>query len=212
MKKIIFLLILLSTSIASYGGTVLLSWTIPEMRENGNVLPIEELSHYTIKYSCDNSDDIFIDVALANTSSLALNVIGDCAFSIKSTDTNQLESKWSNTINLDVLEMPNPIAKPELTRVVESVTIYWDLPLLREDGSALVPENITSFIVAYSCNNSAEVQKTVLGNMASTTIVDLFGDCLFKVKALDSNGLNSPWSDDYSLLIKLRTPTGGGFR
>lgn len=211
MKK--FLTSLLLFSSVSYAGNVNLTWQMPTQREDGSSLTQEEINKYVIEYDCAGYDVIEVEVEGNIYSTVVNDIYGSCQFRILTQDTGGQRGDWSNYIYQTLpLPEPNPIEAPTILDIVESVNIYWNIPEIRENGDPLPLDSIDSFDIAYKCNNRAEQQINIVGNTPKANIEDLYGDCIFKVRANDTDGLSSAWSNDYKLLLKLRRPQSGGFR
>ncbi len=212
MKKTLAAL-LLTIPMLTIAGTAGLTWEKPSQREDGSVLTQEEISKYLIEYYCVGYDSLEIDIQGNIYSAVISDIYGNCGFRILTIDSDGIRSRWSATIFLDMGIKPlNPISTPTILDIVESINIYWDIPKTRGNGDPLPLGAIESFDIAYRCNNQPEQLINVIGNIPETNIEGLYGNCRFKVRANDSDGLSSPWSNQYKLLLKLRTPQGGGFR
>ena len=83
---------------------VTLNWTIPNQRENGNALPVEELCCYTIEYKTGTSSTIATEVTGGGTSSYTYSNFapGIWQFRILAEDTNGLQSEWSNWVTATI--------------------------------------------------------------------------------------------------------------
>lgn len=81
-----------------------------------------------------------------------------------------------------------------------NVSITWEKPTQREDGSALNPEEIGGYRVYYSSVGLERVHE-VEGDLTETVINELFGLYDFQITTVDSNGLESKRSDKVSLLL-----------
>lgn len=94
--KYFALICLLFVSTVVHGAT--LSWTIPDKRENGDPLPITEIQKYTISAKCNDRAIEYFIIPNANTTSwkTPAHVVGQCDFRINTTDTGNLDSKWSD--------------------------------------------------------------------------------------------------------------------
>jgi len=198
----------------AYSGSVELTYDIPTQRVDGSELTLAEIDKYVLSYGTTidaSSTELYVEGNI--TSVVITDLYGVYYFKIATKDTDGQVGPWSNTISEDMGTLPiNPIQSPTNVSAVESITVYWDLPTKRVDGTVILPEDINSFVVAYKCNDRLEEQKIVQGNAASTVLHGLYGDCSFKVRAEDTSGLGTSWSEPYNLLIKLRTPKRGGFK
>lgn len=99
MMKYIALFFILSLTSLAHAETV--SWNIPDARENGDELSIDEIQKYTISVKCNERDEELFDVIDPNIVSWVTpaHVVGDCDFRINTTDTDGLFSEWSNTVS-----------------------------------------------------------------------------------------------------------------
>ena len=82
---------------------------------------------------------------------------------------------------------------------VLSLTVEWEIPSMREDESALNPEDIKGYNVQYRRCGAGDMDWTPgwhPGNEITEMDFDLPRGCYeFRVNAEDSAGLNSAWSD-----------------
>ena len=78
--------------------------------------------------------------------------------------------------------------------LADDLTISWDSPTTREDGSALPLEEIDSYTLSHSIDDVA--QPLITTDQNSYTLNDVQnGTHVFRVLTTDTDGLASPYSD-----------------
>ena len=85
-----------------------LTWIIPTERENGNALPVSELSGYVVMTRHNNGEIISYNVQGGDTTEYRLGVLvpGQWEFAVKAIDTRALESRPSDIITITIEDTP----------------------------------------------------------------------------------------------------------
>lgn len=83
---------------------VLLEWNIPTTRQDGSPLALTDLAGYEIAILCGTDNDILLPIDGGNTSRYSIpNLpIGTCEFAISATDTDGLQSDWSDVVTATI--------------------------------------------------------------------------------------------------------------
>lgn len=89
MTKYIFAIVLLLSSV-SYSADILVSWIAPTERENGDVLPPEELGGFEVFVKCP---DYNYTVQTQELSYEAIGILNVCEIWVSAYDTNGLYSQ-----------------------------------------------------------------------------------------------------------------------
>lgn len=79
--------------------------------------------------------------------------------------------------------------------------IQWDRPVERENGEQLFIYEIDHFELATVCDGGVEQLIEIIGDVEEIT-VNYLGECVFRILAVDTNGLRSVWSDSVTITIK----------
>ena len=93
-----------------------------------------------------------------------------------------------------------------------NVTLSWLPPTTRTDFSALDSKEILGYQIELRCNSRSPTIYDVPSDVSSYTIENVYGNCAFRIKTIDTKGLSSEWSNTVSSLIKLDKPKSGGFK
>ncbi len=114
--------------------------------------------------------------------------------------TQQMENKVRLFLILVVFSLAACEAKKAVPNPrVLSLTVEWETPAMREDDSALNPEDIKGYNVQYRRCGGGDRDWTPgwhPGNETTAMDFDLPRTCYeFRVNAEDTAGLNSAWSD-----------------
>lgn len=80
-------------------------------------------------------------------------------------------------------------------------TLQWDRPVERENGEQLFIYEIDHFELSTACDDGAEQLIEIVGDVEEIT-VNYIGECVFKILAVDTNGLYSVWSESVTITIK----------
>jgi len=97
-RKILLLILLVSSYVSA--DTATFEWTTPTTRVDRSPLSIGEISGYLIKYYCDTSPLIYLEIKDGGQiKSLISGVNGKCYFSIQTIGTQGLRSEWSPWVN-----------------------------------------------------------------------------------------------------------------
>lgn len=88
--------------------TITLSWIAPTTRENGSPLPQEEIARYEISDSCSPSDSIFVDAGILEYS-MQVTLPYNCSFAIRTIDSDQIPSEWSDSIAVEFNRANAPV-------------------------------------------------------------------------------------------------------
>lgn len=80
------------------GAILKVSWDLPHLRENGDHLPPEEISHFVLRWICDTGIEGTLEVKspIVKTDLPTRQIWGKCNFIIASVDTDGLYSDWSD--------------------------------------------------------------------------------------------------------------------
>ena len=103
------------------------------------------------------------------------------------------------------LELPKrPTTNPDVKR---DVSLSWTPPTEREDGTALIPSDLTGYEVAAECGKKDK--RLLIVNGGGTSKLDIpeltVGTCSFAIAAKDADGLYSQWSNVISVDIESGT-------
>lgn len=128
-----------------------------------------------------------------NASFTAIDVNTSTELTFKLTVTDNDNAQHSDSITVTILP------------VIEngSVTVSWNSPNERENGSALAPEQLDSFHIKYT-NTSTNITltKIVDGTETSAQIENMpAGAYIFQVATKDTDGLMSDYSSDVSITL-----------
>jgi len=100
---------------------------------------------------------------------------------------------------VEPLPEPTPTAAPTLV----DLTISWDHPIAREDGSALPASEIDSYYIAYMNNDGSMSIVAVPGSVNSVTIPDFPpGTYEFTINTVDTDGIVSAKSDPVTYVVE----------
>ena len=94
-----------------------------------------------------------------------------------------------------------------LSQAVLAVEVCWNPPTEREDGATLPESQIQGYVVQYTCMGSQWISSELVVNNCHVP-VGIMGDCTFRVRAIDNNGINSAWSNGVAANVAAPNATG----
>ena len=112
----------------------------------------------------------------------------------------------------------SPIVLAELSVKIrgEPLTITWTAPTEYVNGNPLSIEELSHFTIYWECDTGKNGMINHISNLATTMQVptenSLLGNCELAMTASVHNGLESVKYNSLLVLIKLPSPSYGGFR
>ncbi len=100
--------------------------------------------------------------------------------------------------------LSNAITLPDRTTTVaqRDVQLSWSIPTQRQNGDELLLSELSGYEIAVGCGTEDTIIEVPAG-VETYTVPDLaVGSCDFSISAIDTDGLQSPWSDVISAQIK----------
>ena len=100
--------------------------------------------------------------------------------------------------------LSNAITLPDRTTTVaqRDVQLSWSIPTQRQNGDAFLASELGGYQLAVGCGDTDELYDVPAG-VDTYTVPDLpIGSCDFAISAIDTDGLQSPWSDVVTAQIK----------
>lgn len=95
--------------ILTRGEPLTLTWVAPTHRENGDIMSLSELSHFTIFWTCDSSGDgtLVINTLMTTASLDSTNLLGNCSMRMTATDKDDITSVDSDEVTI-LVRLPKP--------------------------------------------------------------------------------------------------------
>jgi hypothetical protein len=90
------------------------------------------------------------------------------------------------------------MATAEVVDFSRTLTVKWDAPTARLDGAPLTEDELSKYELEHG-DNAFDVPSTAT---SYDLIVSRTGEHCVRIRAVDTDGLVSPWSDQACIMIK----------
>lgn len=161
--SMVFGCLLGGSALAQAASSVKLSWGIPTTRENGQALPVSELTGYELYYTTDDpavTGSVKVSGGATATYTVSNLAAGNYHFAISAVDSKGLKSKLSPIADVKVLASTAAPSVPTSTKVAVASTtttsslkllnVSWVPPKTRTDGTPLTTAELSGYKITLS--------------------------------------------------------------